>query len=306
MDEHCYKSLNHAIIPWAKARDFEYGTCNHEFFSYFFCIECDSIFLWNPPLDKLSSIYPSNYYSFSNTGYSFLYQVKFFLDRTRFRKIFRKLSFDELHVLDIGGGIGLLADQVRRVFPTNLNIRTVICDLDEKAKWIAEGNGHDYVKSTFQDFEITNRFQIILAFNIIEHVQDPEEFINKMYNSLDSGGIAIIQTPNWNSLDTKLFKNHYWGGLHAPRHFYIFSKRSLRRAVEKSGFKVVKHKNVPAGIFWTYSVLSYVPKNLNDTSYSPMYSWRFHNVLVAVFSVIDLIRGLMFRTSQQYLVITKQ
>jgi 2-polyprenyl-3-methyl-5-hydroxy-6-metoxy-1,4-benzoquinol methylase len=303
--EHCYKNEKHNIVPWSIARDHEYGTCANEFFSYFFCLECDAIFLWNPPLEKLSSIYPSNYYSFNNNGYSLLYKVKFFLDRQRFKKIFYKLPFHAINILDVGGGIGLLSDQVKKVLPESKKVKTWICDLDEQAKFIAEEKGHEYVKSTFQDFKINEHFQIVLAFNIIEHVQDPFGFINKMQEVLVPGGIGVVQTPNWNALDSKLFKRHYWGGLHAPRHFYIFSKKSLRKEMEGRGFEILKHKNVPAGTFWTYSVLSFFNKSAKAEGDSPMYSWASHNYLVAFFSFFDLIRGIFFRTSQQYLVIRK-
>ena len=302
---HCQFDSGHKVDLWRVVPDFEYQTCKDENFSYYLCIDCDSIFLWLPPTERLSEIYPTNYYSFIDEGYSILYRIKFFLDRKKFKNAFKVLNFDEINILDVGGGIGHLAEQARRSFLPKKGINTWICDLDFDAKARAEANGHIYLQSTFEDLNIQNRFQVILAFNIIEHVVDPMKFLEKIHDLLESGGIAIIQTPNWKSWDASLFKNSYWGGLHAPRHFYIFSKESLKREVELRGLEILTHQNVPAGSFWTYSILSFYKRFRPRVPNRPMYEWRFHNVLVAVFSVIDLLRGLLFQTSQQYLVLKK-
>jgi SAM-dependent methyltransferase len=290
---------------WTTVPDFEYQTCTNEHFSYYICYECDSLFLLNPPSSRLLEIYPSNYYSFVDEGYSFLHQIKFFLDRRRFRQSFKGLPFSEVNILDVGGGIGHLAVEARRSFLQSTQVKTWVCDLDLNAKTRAESNGHIYVRSTFEDFDVKKLFHVILAFNIIEHVENPNKFLEKIDNLLESGGIAILQTPNWKSLDAWLFRRYYWGGLHAPRHFYLFSKGSLKKEILSRGFKILAHRNVPAGSFWTYSVFALTKGRNRKINVKPMYVWPLHGLLIGAFTLLDLVRGVVFNTSQQYLVLQK-
>jgi len=305
MSLHCQFSSSHSVELWASVRDFEYQTSGNQNFSYYLCHDCDSLFLLDPPVNRLSEIYPPNYYSFVEQGYSFLYRIKYFLDRRRFNQVFKVLPFDQVNLLDVGGGIGQLAVQARRSFAGSKEVNTWICDLDIDAKPRAEANGHVYVRSTFEDFDVKKCFQVILAFNIIEHVANPIKFLEKIHDLLEVHGIAIIQTPNWKSLDAKMFREHYWGGLHAPRHFYIFSKASLRNEINSAGFKILTHRNIPAGSFWTYSVLAMLKKRNSRSGTGPMYEWPFHTLLVGVFTLFDMLRGFFFNTSQQYVVLQK-
>ena len=305
MSAHCQFNSSHNVKLWTTVHDFEYQTCTYEQFSYYLCYECDSLFLLNPPISRLSEIYPPNYYSFVDEGYSFLYKIKFFLDRRRFRQSFKGLPFSEVNILDVGGGIGHLAVEARRSFLHSTQVKTWVCDLDLDAKIRAEANGHIYVRSTFEDFEVKQLFHVILAFNIIEHVENPIKFLEKIDDLLEPGGIAILQTPNWKSLDAWLFRRFYWGGLHAPRHFYLFSKGSLKKEILLRGFKILTHRNVPAGSFWTYSVFALTKGRNSKTNVEPMYSWPLHSLLIGVFTLLDLFRGVVFNTSQQYVVLQK-
>jgi 2-polyprenyl-3-methyl-5-hydroxy-6-metoxy-1,4-benzoquinol methylase len=238
-------------------------------------------------------------------GYSFLHQIKFTLDRFHFRKLLQLLEKPEIDVLDIGGGIGHLASQVKRSATTNKKINTWVCDIDDSARDMASKSGHGFYLGTFEEVEFERKFDFILAYNILEHVPDPYQFLEKIMSSLCTGGIAIIQTPNWNSIDARLFRKYYWGGLHAPRHFFLYSKSSLRKSVEKIGFTIKSHKNIPAGPFWTYSLFASLSKRTDNPLKIPPYSRKFHNFFVGFFSAVDVLRGWTSETSQQLLVIQK-
>ena len=77
-----------------------------------------------------------------------------------------------LTLLDVGGGIGRLSSIVKSSLP-NLQIDSTIVDLDEQAGERALLEGHKYVKSSFEEAKFDEKFDLILAFNILEHVPDP-------------------------------------------------------------------------------------------------------------------------------------
>jgi 2-polyprenyl-3-methyl-5-hydroxy-6-metoxy-1,4-benzoquinol methylase len=293
----------HQVEKWSCVPDWEYSTSVGEHFEYLICKQCDIIFLENPPIHKLQEIYPSNYYSFDSENYSLLYKIKFAFDRMRFRRILTKLNFDSISVLDIGGGVGELLTQIRLSDKNKKIDQTTVIDLDIGAQEKARELGHNYVLSRFEDWDSKETYEIILAFNILEHVENPGQFLAALKQKLKVGGVAIIQTPNIGSIDARIFRRHYWGGLHAPRHFYLFSKNSLLDTLKTNGFNIIDHKFIPAGPFWSFSVLSFFTGSHESLNGKPLYERLFYSPLVAIFSAFDLLRLKFFQTSQQVVVI---
>lgn len=82
------------------------------------------------------------------------------------------------------------------------------------------------------------QFDIVCAFQVMEHLQDPVEFLRLVRSFMKPGGVAFIEVPN---LYDPLLS--VWGipeyvpfYFHADHRFY-FTAKSLRCAAEKAGFK---------------------------------------------------------------------
>ncbi len=103
-----------------------------------------------------------------------------------------------LDIIDIGCGGGLIAEPFARM---QANITAI--DAGEKniavAKIHAEKSGLKiyYHQSTAEEFAATNQqFDVVLALEIIEHVADVAEFVNKCTKLLKPNGIMFIATLN--------------------------------------------------------------------------------------------------------------
>jgi 2-polyprenyl-3-methyl-5-hydroxy-6-metoxy-1,4-benzoquinol methylase len=75
-----------------------------------------------------------------------------------------------------------------------------------------------------------NSFDVITAFDVLEHVYEPQEFLERVLYLLRPGGIFFAKLPNINSWEARLFGT-YWYGLELPRHLYHFSPPSMKRLV---------------------------------------------------------------------------
>jgi 2-polyprenyl-3-methyl-5-hydroxy-6-metoxy-1,4-benzoquinol methylase len=75
-------------------------------------------------------------------------------------------------------------------------------------------------------------------FHVIEHVADPARVVRRIADWLSPGGALVVETPNLDSWDARLFKERWWGGYHIPRHWTLFDANSLRRLFEGCGLKV--------------------------------------------------------------------
>jgi len=88
----------------------------------------------------------------------------------------------------------------------------------------------DACQSPFPD----GSFGLIVAFEVIEHLQQPGSLLQSINNMLDENGIAIISTPNQ-------LVSAPEGGVSDPTHYREYSPEEFRQALNKSGFSVIEH-----------------------------------------------------------------
>lgn len=302
---YCPVCKKNNITAWSVAKDYEYFSTD-ENYTYYDCADCKTIFIRPVPVDQLKNIYPVNYYSFSNKSKNIVVRIKEWLDKLFFKKILKKLEAKEVSVLDIGGGTGWMLDVLKK---TDSRISfTQIVDIDEKAKNIAETNGHSYYEGTIESFSTNKQFHLILMLNLVEHVADPLAVLQKAESLLAPGGVIVIKTPNSDSWDARLYKKSYWGGLHCPRHWVIFSEKSFRVLLQSTGLKINKHKYTQGAPFWAFSVIASLhrKKIVRISASRPIiFHWLFAPIS-AIFAVFDFIRRPFAKTSQMFITLTKK
>jgi cyclopropane fatty-acyl-phospholipid synthase-like methyltransferase len=83
------------------------------------------------------------------------------------------------------------------------------------------------------------RFDVVTAFDIIEHVQSPARFLQDIREILRPGGILAISSP-----DTGHFLRYImgakWPMLQPMQHTVLFSRRSIAALLERCGFRDVR------------------------------------------------------------------
>ena len=253
----------------------------------------------------LKDIYPSNYYSFVNKPKNLVIHLKEWLDKRFFKKILKQLSVQQINVLDVGGGTGWMLDVLKK---TDKRIGlTQIADIDNKAKNIAEEKGHTYFEGTIETFSTDNRFHLILMLNLIEHVEDPLSVLQKAELLLAPGGIIVIKTPNTLSWDARLYKRSYWGGLHCPRHWVIFSEKSFRVLLHSTQLKIKNLQYTQGAPFWAFSIIAALSRKkiIHTSALKPIiFHWLFAPIS-AVFAVFDFARKPFAKTSQMFILLGK-
>jgi hypothetical protein len=97
----CHSDKN---TVFSNVQDVEYFSLDG-WFQYLECSDCGCVFLKNPPIDKLSTIYPDNYYSIdaANESQGFLQnhllKIKRYFDTLLFSKHLKGLSNKSLSSL---------------------------------------------------------------------------------------------------------------------------------------------------------------------------------------------------------------
>jgi SAM-dependent methyltransferase len=238
----------------ARATDIEYFTSDREF-SLYRCSTCDILYV-DPMLENnLADIYPSNYYAFADGKVGLASTVKGWLDRRVFGRLAKRLQGETLHALDIGGGSGFLLDVLKSV--DHRFTETVVVDIDAQAGKQAVAKGHEYFHGRFEEYTPGARqFDLILMLNLIEHVADPRLVLEKCRALLRPGGCIWVKTPNFDSLDARIFRNRSWAGYHTPRHFVIFNRESFEKLAMECGLEVVSFNYTQGAPFWSISLMN--------------------------------------------------
>ena len=146
-----------------------------------------------------------------------------------------------------------------------------------------------------------------MLLNLIEHVADPTAVLQKVGTLLADGGIVLLQTPNYDSLDERLFRNQSWGGYHCPRHWILFTKESFAKTVERAGLRIKSFAYTQGAPFWTVSLLGMLKnKNLVEVSaQKPAFQNPLFGILSAFTAGFDFIRSPFSKTSQMYITLEK-
>lgn len=285
---------------WSVAKDIEYFTTDKKY-EYWECINCHCLFINPIPENDLNIIYPSDYYSYGNNKPGLINRIKDFLDRRNFKKLFSTVNKDRLALLDIGGGNGWLSELCKNADKRINHVQVV--DLDPGAKSSAEQKGFSFFLGSFESFNSEIKYDIILMLNIIEHVKQPNLMLKKASSLLSKDGIIIVKTPNFDSMDARIFKNHSWGGLHCPRHWVVFDYQGLKKIATNQGLMTFRSWYTQGAPFWSTSLIAYL--NLHDLKKEPQYKYKLFPIVNIFFAIVDFIRLPFSKTSQMIFILKK-
>lgn len=119
-------------------------------------------------------------------------RMEYILDQIkgRFDQDLKKLT-----ILDVGCGGGIVCEPLAR-----LGAQVTGIDADANAINVAKGHAKEsglkitYLNKPVED--ITEKFDVVLALEILEHVNDPQSFIADCKKALRPGGLLITSTLN--------------------------------------------------------------------------------------------------------------
>lgn len=152
----------------------------------------------------------------------------------RLKHIERRVSGGKL--LDVGCGTGIfLAEAHRRP-----QWETVGLEPNEfAASYVEEHLGITIIHSRLEDASLPDgSFDVITMWNVLEHLEEPVDCLERAHRLLREGGLLVMSIPNLDSWEAGLF-GRYWIGWDQPRHLHLFSRRTLAQVLEALGFRVI-------------------------------------------------------------------
>jgi len=88
--------------------------------------------------------------------------------------------------------------------------------------------------------EYKGKVDKIVSFFVIEHVEDPVQFLSDSYELLKEGGSMYVETNNLNDVLMKLGSKEYERFFYRTAHLWYFDGDTLKGTAEKAGFSELK------------------------------------------------------------------
>lgn len=169
-------------------------------------------------------------------------QIKNKVMKEVFYSIYDKKLRNSLKVLEVGAGGGIWTE-----FFIKRGARVTCIDTCEQ---ILKGNAklHPQAKFILADattVKLDEKFNLIFAKDVIEHIQDDRQFLKNMNRHLQNKGLIINTQNSWslNYLVQGIYHflrgDKTWCGWD-PTHIRFYNVKSLKRKLEAEGFEPLK------------------------------------------------------------------
>jgi SAM-dependent methyltransferase len=191
-----------------------------------------------PSSEELRSIYAADdYFQLSREpgiGYR-----DYFADAPIYRPYFRR-TFAVLRpyatppgaLLELGAGAGFA---LRAARDAGWDVRGLELS-SAAAAWAREHLDVDVTVGGVDDLRDHERWDVIAAFQTIEHFVDVRSALRRVREALRPQGLVYLTTPDHGSVSRRALRR-FWLG-YRPEHLVYFDQRSLRRILEEEGFRI--------------------------------------------------------------------
>ena len=186
-----------------------------------------------------------------------------------------KKNLNNTTVLDIGCGGGLVSEGLSKIGATVTGIDFIKENI-KVAKMHAKKNNLeiDFFVKDFEKEKITSKYDVIIILEVLEHLNNWEEFIKKIKLSLNKNGTLIISTINRNLVSKFLtldIGENLLKLIPLNTHtFYKFIKpEELEQVLSSNSFENIKFKGL------TYNALKLKWKLSENTKINYFCSCKF-------------------------------
>lgn len=207
-------------------------------FKFVQCLNCKVYFLNpRPTSSQLSKAYAEDYYGYGDKKFNGLIESLLLWFKSRNAKKISSFIPESASVLDVGCGNGSFLKSLHK----NGNFKLFGIEPQgksaERASNIKEVNLHvGYLEKGLYD---NSQFDFISLIHVFEHLANPSEVLEIITEISKEKGILLIEIPNINSWQAKIFKES-WLHLDPPRHLNMFPPKVLESQLQNLGWQLEK------------------------------------------------------------------
>jgi len=251
-------------------------------FSPYTVVQCTACSLWylNPRLnekDMLAQYASDTYFSGSNgvdEGYSDYAEQEKSL-RPTFSRFLKELDKHEItggSLLEVGCGYGYLLDEAKSYFDYRVGT-----DFSKGAVQQAQERADKIILGGIDQLQPQDKFDCIIAVEVIEHIYHPLQFVSELYQHLKPGGWLVLAAPDMGSLWRKALQKR-WPSFKLPEHITYYDQTSMHYLFHQCSYNNMKTipfpHAFPVSVFLEKLNLGFLP--------APKSNIWFPNVVIAM------------------------
>ena len=179
-----------------------------------------------------------DYYTFASSELSDIESRWGFRSRYILNRIFEHQEAPG-SLLDVGAGNGYFV----RVAGNEFDIHATGLEISEMAVEFARENLG--VKLILEDVA-THRgeYDVVTSFNVIEHLENPQEHLAQLLRLLKPGGSLVMTTPNPHCIQRLGVGLEKWKMICPPHHLNLFSRDALKTLLQQFELRLVHHETL--------------------------------------------------------------
>jgi 2-polyprenyl-3-methyl-5-hydroxy-6-metoxy-1,4-benzoquinol methylase len=224
-----------------------------------------------PTLEDLADYYEQSYQAGMYRDFAEAREIKRQTADLRLRQILKHGRPGRW--LDVGCSSGVFVEAARQ-----LGMEAEGIEISETAGQQGKARGLPIFRSTLEAWNPAYRYSTITAFDVIEHVLDPLDFLEHARRLLEPGGTLVITTPNQASLPRKLMGSRWY--FYIPEeHLHFFNPATLRLAFRRAGLDMLCCESTGKALTFHYALIQF--QEYNPLLYAVLR--RFAAILPATF-----------------------
>jgi SAM-dependent methyltransferase len=208
-------------------------------FPYHRCPGCSLLFLAEIPSD-LGRYYPEEYYAVPESRARLAEQAE--AERWKLEMVQRYATGGRL--LEVGPAYGLFAYLARQA---GFDVDTI--EMDERCRHFLRDVAGVRARANTDlasDVRALGTFDVIVLWQVIEHLERPWEALEALAAGLEPGGVLVIATPNPEALQARVLGRH-WAHVDAPRHLALMGPTWLAARAAELGLRIEHQTTSDAG-----------------------------------------------------------
>lgn len=135
-------------------------------------------------------------------------------------------------VLDIGCDRGAFLDEIRRY-----GYECVGVEPSDQAREYARSIGLR-VEESIDNLASDEKFDVVTMHHVLEHVDNPTNFLAKIAQHLHPNGIILIRVPDFSCLWSRMLRDK-WIWFQPENHSFHFSTQSLSEVLRRNNFNLL-------------------------------------------------------------------
>ena len=209
-------------------------------FQYVFCSICGSLYCSPRPSEEDLELFYKKSESAKYWAEVFFPAVA----ETRREKLFKKKAkqvhdvmekkdFSPEAICDVGAGYGIFLEELKSFFPSAFFFAIEPSpDLAKRCR----SKGFETLQATAEQSQLWGKeFDLVITFEVIEHVYSPDRFISSLYQLVKPGGYCLITGLGYEGFDILTLQKHS-NSVFPPHHLNFLSIQGFKELFQRAGF----------------------------------------------------------------------